>query len=50
MQKATTPRKVGLFGLLLLFVTVFAKPFLAFVRGHFMALPLLSAWHRVLLD
>lgn len=29
----------------LLLVAVLTKPLLAFVRGHFMALPLLSAWH-----
>lgn len=30
---------------ILLLVTVLTKPLLAFVRGHFMALTLLSAWH-----
>ena len=33
--------------LVLLFVTVLTKPFLALVRGHFMTLTLLSAWHSV---
>lgn len=32
----------------LLFVTVLTKPLLALVRGHFMALALLSTWHGIL--
>jgi hypothetical protein len=32
----------------LLLVTVLTKPLLALVRGHFMALALLSTWHGIL--
>jgi hypothetical protein len=34
--------------LVLLLVTVLAKPLLALMRGHFMALALLSTWHGIL--